>query len=449
MAVDRPRPETLTPSTLNRLVRELLEDALPMVWIEGEISNFMRAGSGHCYFSLKDASAEVRCAMFARERARLRFQPGNGSHVLARGRVSLYEARGSFQLIVEHMEDAGEGALRRAFEQLKAKLQAEGLFDSGRKRALPPMPRRLGVVTSDRGAAVRDVLSVAARRFPLTEIEILPVRVQGAEAPGEIAAMLRKAAHCGRYDVILVTRGGGSLEDLAAFNDEGVARAIAACSVPVVSAVGHEVDFSISDLVADLRAPTPSAAAELLLPDGDALRRSLAQLDARLRQAWSRHGRDRSQRLDHLATRLQHRGPRQRLAAQAERMLRLRDRLLRAQAVTGERAAARLAAANARLASHHPRARLQEWLRQHEALRRRLGVAWTHCHERDRRRLGELVRALNAVSPLEVVKRGYAILVDTDGHVVRSVTGAEPGDRLQARLADGELPLRVEGPGRD
>ncbi|MGH8192664.1 MAG: exodeoxyribonuclease VII large subunit, partial [Rhodanobacteraceae bacterium] len=266
----------LSPSALNRLVRELIEGALPMVWIEGEICNFVRAGSGHCYFSLKDASAEVRCAMFARSSARLRFRPGNGTRVLARAKVSLYEPRGSFQLIVEEMEDAGEGALRRAFELLKAKLAAEGLFDAERKRALPGFPRRLGVVTSATGAAVRDVLSVARRRFGLTEIEVLPVLVQGAEAPAQIAAMLRAAARSKRYDVLLVTRGGGSLEDLAAFNDEGVARAIAASPVPVVSAVGHEIDFSISDFVADLRAPTPSSAAELILPDGDALARTLA-----------------------------------------------------------------------------------------------------------------------------------------------------------------------------
>src|SRR5690348_16948444 len=207
MTTDMSAPDprrVLTPSALNRLVRELIEGALPMVWIEGELCNFTRAASGHWYFSLKDAAAEVRCAMFARENARLRFRPGNGARVLARARVSLYEARGSFQLIVEQMEDSGEGALRRAFEQLKAKLQAEGLFDESRKRALPAFPRRIGVITSASGAAIRDVLSVARRRFPLTEIEILPVLVQGAEAPAQIATMLRKAAQANRHDVLLI-----------------------------------------------------------------------------------------------------------------------------------------------------------------------------------------------------------------------------------------------------
>jgi exodeoxyribonuclease VII large subunit len=438
--------EVLTPSALNRLVRELLEDALPMVWIEGEISNFLRAASGHWYFSLKDAGAEVRCAMFARENARLAFRPGNGARVLARARVSLYEARGSFQLIVEDMRDAGEGALRRAFEQLKAKLQAEGLFDETRKRALPAFPRRLGVVTSASGAAIRDVLSVARRRFAATEIEVLPVLVQGSDAAAQIAAMLRKASHSRRHDVLLVTRGGGSLEDLAAFNDEGVARAIAACAVPVVSAVGHEIDFSISDFVADLRAPTPSAAAELILPDGEALQRTLAQLASRAGRAWHRRARDAVMRLDHLATRLQHRGPQQRLAHGHERMQALCDRLLRAQGRIRERAGARLTQTRARLLAQHPHARLATLAGRNAELQRRLLTAWQRAGERRRGRLAELVRALNAVSPLDVLNRGYAILLDETGKAVRSAGDAHPGDPLRARLADGELALRVEHP---
>jgi exodeoxyribonuclease VII large subunit len=436
----------LTPSALNRLVRELLEDALPMVWIEGEISNFMRAGSGHWYFSLKDAGAEVRCAMFARSNAPLRFQPGNGSKVLARARVSLYEARGSFQLIVEAMEDAGEGALRRAFEQLKAKLQAEGLFDASRKRALPAFPRRLGVITSARGAAIRDVLSVARRRFALTAIEVLPVLVQGAEAPAQIAAMLRAASRSNRYDVLLVTRGGGSLEDLAAFNDEGVARAIAASAVPVVSAVGHEVDFSISDFVADLRAPTPSAAAELILPDGEALARALATSCARLRQAWGRRTQDMQQRTDQLAARLQAQRPQQRLVAGHERMEGLRRRLLRAHASTHERASARVNGIGARLLLRHPRARIEQATLRSVDLQRRLAAAWASGDAHARQQLDSLARALNAVSPLGVLNRGYAILFDASGSVLRSAHSAGPGDALRARLADGELPLRVEPP---
>ena len=447
MTIDVSRPDArkvLTPSALNRLVRELIEDVLPLVWIEGEICNFVRASSGHWYFSLKDAAAEVRCAIFARENARLRFRAANGARVLARARVTVYEARGSYQLIIEHMEGAGEGALRRAFEQLKAKLQVEGLFDEARKRPLPAYPRRVGVITSASGAAVRDVLSVARRRFALTEIDVLPVLVQGLEAPAQITAMVRKAALANRYDVLLVTRGGGSLEDLAAFNDEAVARAIVASPVPVVSAVGHEVDFSISDFVADLRAPTPSVAAELILPDGDALQRTLAQCDARLRHAWQRRVHNVVQHLDHLAIRLNMQSPRQRLASGRERMDAVRERLLRARALMHERAASRIAQLHVRLLHQHPRARVELFLRNTSELHRRLDAAWTRNAERRRLHVAELARALNAVSPLDVLKRGYAILFDESGRVLRSAQGASAGDSVRARLADGELALKIE-----
>jgi exodeoxyribonuclease VII large subunit len=449
MTIDVARPDArrvLTPSALNRVVRELIEGALPLVWVEGEICNFVRASSGHWYFSLKDAAAEVRCAMFARENARLKFRAANGTRVLARARVTVYEARGSYQLIVEHLEDAGEGALRRAFEQLKAKLQAEGLFEEARKRPLPAFPRRIGVITSASGAAVRDVLSVARRRFALTEIDVLPVLVQGIEAPAQIAAMLRGAARSNRYDVLLVTRGGGSLEDLAAFNDEGVARAIVASPVPVVSAVGHEIDFSISDFVADLRAPTPSAAAELMLPDGDALRRTLDHCETRLRQGWQRRARNVAQHLDHLAIRLNTQSPRQRLASGRERMEAVRERLLRARALVHERSASRIAQLRVRVLHQHPRARVEQLARNTDELHRRLGAAWTRNAERRRLRLAELARALNAVNPLDVLKRGYAILFDESGRVLRSATAARAGERVRARLADGELPLTVDRP---
>ncbi len=436
----------LTPSALNRMVRTLIEDALPMVWIEGEICNFIRAASGHWYFSLKDAAAEVRCAMFARENARLRFKPGNGTRVLTRARVSLYEPRGSFQLIIEQMEDSGEGALRRAFEQLKAKLQAEGLFEQARKRALPAFPRRIGVITSASGAAIRDVLSVARRRFALTEIEVLPVLVQGTDAAAQIAAMLRKAARADRHDVLLLTRGGGSLEDLAAFNDEGVARAIAASPVPVVSAIGHEIDFSISDFVADLRAPTPSAAAEMILPDGDALARALAQSLARLGNTWHRRAQNATQRLDYLTARLNTQRPQQRLAVGRERMQLLFERMSRAHAAGYGHATAHLAQIHVRLLSRHLCARLDRFAQRDAELQRRLMAAWTHGEEHRRQRLAELARALNAVSPLDVLRRGYAILFDESGKVLRSAGNAGPGSRLRARLADGELPLRVDDP---
>ncbi len=435
--------QVLKPSTLNRLARDLIEGALPLIWIEGELSNVSRPASGHLYFTLKDSAAQVRCAMFKPRSTWLRFRPIDGTHVLARARVSLYEARGEFQLLVEHMEEAGEGALRRAFERLKAKLQTEGLFDASRKRVLPRYPRRIGVITSATGAAIRDVLSVARRRCPMSEIEILPVPVQGREAAPAIAAMLHAASRSTRYDVLLLTRGGGSLEDLIAFNDEDVARAIVASAVPVVSAVGHEIDFSISDFVADLRAPTPSAAAELLLPDSDALRATLAQNRARIAHAWNRLARGASQSLDHLHARLLARHPRQRLANGAERLVALRARMRRCALAKTQSGRTRLSHLDARLRLTHPARRLTLWSREAMRLRERMLSAWARAAQRDARRLSALARALNAVSPLEVLQRGYAILLDENGTVLRSARGVAAGTSLTARLRDGTLPLIV------
>ncbi|MER3546722.1 MAG: exodeoxyribonuclease VII large subunit, partial [Rhodanobacteraceae bacterium] len=344
---------------------------------------------------------------------------------------------------IEHMEEAGEGALRRAFELLKAKLQAEGLFDASRKRALPRYPRRIGVVTSATGAAIRDVLSVARRRCPLSEIEILPVPVQGREAPLAIVAMLNAASRSARYDVLLLTRGGGSLEDLIAFNDEGVARAIAASVIPVVSAVGHEIDFSIADFVSDLRAPTPSAAAELLLPDSDALHVSLAQHRARIAHAWNRRARDASQAIDHLHARLSSRHPRQRLIHGRERLLALRARMRGCALAKTQSLRTRLSHIDARLRLAHPARRLPPRSREARRLRERLLSAWALAAQRDAHRLSALARALNAVSPLQVLQRGYAILFDANGAVLRSARGVSPGTSLTARLQDGELALQV------
>jgi exodeoxyribonuclease VII large subunit len=391
--------EILSPSQLNTLARDLLEGAFPLVWVEGELSGVSRPASGHLYFSLKDARAQVRCAMFKPKSTWLKFAPRDGTRVLARGRLTLYEARGDYQLVLDHMEEAGEGALRRAFEELKAKLAAEGLFDPERKRPLPAYVRRLAVITSPSGAAVRDVLSVLARRFPLVEVDVLPVQVQGATAAAQIVAMLRKAATSGRYDVLLLARGGGSLEDLWAFNDETLARTIAASPVPVVSAVGHETDFSLADFAADLRAPTPSAAAELLVPHADDLGRRLRGLEQRMRSTQRQRLRQAMQRADRAALRLQALRPRARLELLARRQ---------AEALR----------------------------RMHAGMQRRL--------EQRQSRLQGLVRSLSAISPLATVARGYAILQQPDGRVVRKVGDAAAGDVLDARVTDGTLKLRVE-----
>ncbi|MBS0486538.1 MAG: exodeoxyribonuclease VII large subunit [Proteobacteria bacterium] len=419
-AVHTAEREVFSPSQLVRLARELLEDAFPLIWVEGEISNFSRPASGHLYFSLKDAQAQVRCAMFKPKSTWLRFKPADGMRVLARVRVGLYEARGEFQLIVEHLEEAGEGALLRAFAELKARLAAEGLFDPAAKRPIPKLPRRIGIITSPSGAAIRDVLSVIARRFPLAQIEILPVPVQGNQAPPAIVAALAAASKANRHDVLLLTRGGGSLEDLWAFNDEAVARAIRSCSVPIVSAIGHEIDFTIADFAADLRAPTPSAAAELLVPDANEIQRALNHVRARLDQWVRHHLHANAQRTDHALARLRAQHPRQRLRLGRDRLAQLHARLHRL----------------------HPASTLA---RHADTLRigvERMRVQLAHRLRARELQLSELARALHAVSPLATLQRGYAILVDRDsGNVMRSVATSREVIRFSARLVDGQIPL--------
>ncbi|HMM67782.1 MAG TPA: exodeoxyribonuclease VII large subunit [Dokdonella sp.] len=435
----------LSPSALNQMVRDMLEDSLPSVWIEGELSNVSRPASGHLYFTLKDSRAQVRCAMFKPRSGWLPFKPADGAQVIARARVSLYEARGEFQLIVEHLELSGEGALRREFEQLKERLAAEGLFDSRRKRALPAMPRRIAIITSPTGAAIRDVLNVLARRFPLVEVDVLPVPVQGKESPAAIVAMLEAAARGARHDVILLTRGGGSLEDLWAFNDEALARAIARSPIPVVSAVGHEIDFSIADFVADLRAPTPSAAAELLVPDRNELGRALDQCHGRLRLRMQRRLEAASQRADHLLARLNQQRPLTRLLRGRDRLEQVRARMQQVARRDMERRRARAAQASARLASHHPRRKLPALIEGTRLLAAHLQGAMLRSIERRRSRIAELGRALHAVSPLATLARGYSILLEQEsGRIVRRVGQVAPGQTLRGILADGNLSLRVE-----
>ena len=438
-----PPRHILTPSLLNRLVRDLLGDALPQVWIEGELSNVAKPASGHLYFTLKDSGAQVRCAMFKMKASALRFRPADGMQVLLRAKVGLYEPRGEFQLVAEYMEPAGEGALQREFEQLKTRLDAEGLFDPARKRALSAYARRIGVITSATGAAIRDVLSVLARRWPLADVDVLPVPVQGREAPPAIVNMLRKASASARYDVVLLTRGGGSLEDLWAFNEEAVARAIHASAVPVVSAVGHEIDFSIADFVADLRAPTPSAAAELLVPDALAIGRHLRQLQQRLATLQQRRLQSHSQRVDHLLARLQTQRPQARLARDHERLLHLRRRLTAVLREQSQLRHARLERLQARLLAQHPRARMPLLARRLAEQDQRLRRAITHILERRQTGLRHVGHALHALSPLATLERGYAIVFDADGRVLRSAKNVATGTPLRARLADGELPLRV------
>jgi exodeoxyribonuclease VII large subunit len=442
----QPRPDEpiLTVSDLNREAKELLETGLPALWVEGEISNFLHHGSGHMYFDLKDEHAQVRCAMFRNANRRLSFRPANGLHVLLHGKVTLYETRGSFQIVAEDMEPAGEGLLRRRLEALKAKLQAEGLFAAEHKQALPALPRCIGVITSPTGAAIRDILKVLRRRFPAVPVIIYPTQVQGERAKGDIIAALATAAERGECDVLICGRGGGSLEDLWTFNEEPVVRAIFACPVPLVSAVGHESDVTLADLVADLRAPTPSAAAELVVPDASAWRQQIAATQRRAVTAVQRRLRLQQHAQAGLAGRLRRRNPRFLLRQHAQRLdelgARIRGAALRRIGV--ERT--RLVHSRARLIGASPIASCRETghvldgqrLRLLGAIRAQLGNA--------RARLAGLASGLQVASPLATLERGYAIVTDPKSRAtLRDVKQLAPGQSVETRLARGRFAAKV------
>ena len=437
-------PNVYTVSRLNREVRLLLEQGLPGVWVEGEISNLARPGSGHWYFSLKDRDAQIRCAMFRQKNSAVKFQPKDGSAVMARGRVSLYEPRGDFQLIVEHLEEAGPGALQREFERLRDKLKAEGLFDDGRKRPLPAVPRRIGVVTSPTGAAIRDILHVLERRFAATPVLIYPTPVQGAAAVPGLLAALDRAAVRAECDVLIVARGGGSLEDLWAFNDERVARAIRAMPMPVVTGIGHEVDFTIADFVADLRAPTPTAAAQLAVPDGRAWLQSLARIEQRLLAGGQRVLRDASTTLSQLGQRMRLASPAVRVAHAAQRLDDLEQRLARAAQATLLARRHDTAELSHRLLAASPAARVQAGVARGAALSVRLEFAMRESLSRGLHRLDLASRTLDAVSPLATLRRGFAVVTrEAGGTLVSDAATLAAGDTLVTRLAAGQFRSRV------
>lgn len=436
--------DIFTISRLNNEVRAVLEGSFPLLWVEGEISNLATPRSGHLYFSLKDAHAQVRCALFKSKRQLLRFAPSNGDQVLARARIGFYEPRGDFQLIIEHLEPAGAGSAQREFEALKAKLQAEGLFDSERKRDLPAFPRCLGVITSPSGAAIRDVLNVIRRRAPHLRVIVYPAQVQGQSAPGELHDALQLALARAECDVLLLTRGGGSIEDLAAFNDERLARAIVAADIPIVSAVGHEIDVTISDFVADRRAPTPSAAAELISPDTDALQLTIDKQRRRIIGALRRHLQADRRHLDILSGRLSRAAPANRLRQQQQRLDSLDLRLSRAMRSQLARKAKDVDLLSRQLLSHSPTRRLQLLNEHFQPLAERLQQAWRHSYTNRRTALLATTRQLNAVSPLATMQRGFAVLRKDDKSVVSHVEQVEIGDAVEALLADGRLNLQVE-----
>jgi exodeoxyribonuclease VII large subunit len=445
IAVKTPERDVYTVSRLNREARVLLEQGMPPLWIEGEISNFAAPSSGHWYFSLKDAGAQVRCAMFRQRNLLSRCQPRDGLHVLARGRVSLYEPRGDYQLLIDHLEEAGEGALRRQFELLKARLQREGLFAVERKRPLPALPRRIGVITSPTGAAIRDVLHVLKRRFAGIPVLIYPVPVQGAGAAVQIAETLRLASRRAECDVLILARGGGSLEDLWAFNEEIVARALAECAVPTVSGIGHEVDFTIADFVVDVRAPTPSAAAELVVPSSAEWAEGLDQVASRLATSVRRQLQAHRTRQQWLERRLAQAHPGVRLRHQAQRLDDFEQRIRFAARAALHRASSRLHAQSLRLRARSPLARLHHAQSRHASLALQLRAAVRERLAIARSRVDLAMRALNAVSPLATLERGYAIVTRIPGgELLRSADQVKSGDRIEARLSAGRVRARVE-----
>lgn len=435
-----PNRQVISVSELNRDARRLLETGFPMLYVEGELSNFARPGSGHWYFTLKDSKAQLRCAMFRNRNHLIKFSPRDGQQVIVRGRVSLYEGRGEFQMIAEFMEDSGDGALRQAFERLRADLQQEGLFDEARKKPLPTVPNHVAIITSPTGAAIHDVLTVMRRRFAGLRTSILPVQVQGEGSVPQIVDALQFANRYADdpFDLILLTRGGGSLEDLWSFNTEPVARAVAASDIPVVCAVGHESDVSIADFVADLRAPTPSAAAELITPDGEVWQDSVNYLAQRLQQGMMQSIERQQREVSHLARRLRH--PSRSLDDLNQRLDELERRM---QASVNRQIASKQSRLNAtRLTS--PLARLDAWQGRLAYQQEKLISLATAGHQQRAAKMGNLAAKLDALSPLNTLKRGYAIVTDDDGHVVTNSADVASGDIIHARLQSGSVTAEVK-----
>ncbi|MBZ0056300.1 exodeoxyribonuclease VII large subunit [Leclercia barmai] len=438
-------PSIFTVSRLNQTVRLLLEQEIGQVWISGEISNFTQPASGHWYFTLKDNTAQVRCAMFRNSNRRVTFRPQHGQQVLVRASITLYEPRGDYQIIVESMQPAGEGLLQQKYEQLKAALSAEGLFDQQYKQPLPSPAHCVGVITSKTGAALHDILHVLKRRDPSLPVVIYPTAVQGEDAPGQIVRAIQLANARQECDVLIVGRGGGSLEDLWSFNDERVARAIFASRIPVVSAVGHETDVTIADFVADLRAPTPSAAAEMVSRNQLELLRQIQNGQQRLEMAMDYFLANRTRRFTQLHHRLQQQHPQLRLARQQTVLERLRQRMNLAVDNQLKRAVQRQQRTAQRLNQQNPQPRIwraqtriqQLEYRLAENVRARLGST--------RERFGNAVTHLEAVSPLSTLARGYSVTTATDGKVLKQTKQVKAGDVLTTRLSDGWVESEVKG----
>jgi exodeoxyribonuclease VII large subunit len=432
-----------TVSELTAGIKETLEGAFPAIWVEGEISNLRVPSSGHAYFTLKDEGAQISAVLFRSRGRRVRFEPEDGMRVLAFGALDVYAARGQYQLVVELMEPQGLGALQLAFEQLKRKLEAEGLFDEGRKRKLPVYPRVIGIVTSPTGAAIRDMLNIIGRRFGDLRILIAPVRVQGDGAPAEIVQALVNLQEMVELDVIVVGRGGGSIEDLWAFNDEAVARAIVACRVPVISAVGHETDFTIADFVADLRAPTPSGAAELVVREKLAVVERLVDLYDRLKEAVAADVTAQRERLQFLTRRRVLTDPARPLRDLYRRLDDLQGRLRLGLRAGQRQVRHRLALLTQALNAKNPAAKISADIALLGQLRGRLLSGAAHGVQASRARFATSVGRLESLSPLAVLSRGYSVTRLPSGALVRSAAQARAGDLLEILLHQGALGARV------
>ena len=428
-------------SELNRTVRQLLENSLTLLWVEGEISNFARPGSGHWYMTLKDEKSQVRCAMFKGSNMRVGFEPANGMSVLVRCKAGIYEGRGEYQLVIEHMEEAGFGALQRQFEQLKASLSKEGLFDSSHKREIPSSIHHAGIVTSPTGAAIKDILSVLRRRFPSIAVTIYPTAVQGEQAQSQIVEAITNANDDNRCDVLIVGRGGGSLEDLWSFNEESVARSIHNSRIPIVSAVGHEIDFTIADFVADLRAPTPSAAAELISPDCNKVGIQFRNLELDLAKTIIRIVQNLSYSIINLKNQLQH--PERKLQEQAQRLDHLDTRLIRAIHSTLEKKRRISTNSAERLVRQTPmeilletRLKLKNGIQQlSKAMKQQLSQKNTDVEQS--------MQLLDAVSPLRILNRGFSVLRNSNHKIIKSIKSVNIGESLKGRVSDGEIYVNV------
>lgn len=433
-----------TVSRLNRELSAVLQGSFPLLWVEGEVSNLAHPASGHLYFSLKDEAAQVRCVMFRNKRLLANANPANGQRFMVRARVGFYEPRGDCQLIVEHLEPAGEGALRLALEALKRQLAAEGLFDERRKRPLPRFARQIGIITSASGAALHDLLTVLRRRWPLVQVLVYPAQVQGEGAAETLLAAVELANSRNECDLLILARGGGSFEDLMAFNDERLARAVRASAIPLLTGIGHEVDLSIADLAADQRAATPSAAAECATPAQQAMRDQLRALEQRLIVA-SRSRLRQAQRAFVSAERhLQLLHPHAQLQQKAQTLDRLEERLARSIQRHVERRGEAWRARHRRLLHNSPLESIQAAQRSNQRAAAGLMAAEQRLLERLGHRLAQAAAALEGLSPLATLARGYAIVLRADGTVVRQCAQTRPGDRLAVRLSDGQLTVQVQ-----